>query len=61
MEAWCVPGTALDEHTELERSVGQLRHDQVTGGGARSKLEKEMELLFTEADALRQESVDLLM
>ena len=53
--------TAQDEHTELERSVEQLRHDQVTGGGVRSKLEKEMALLSAEADALRQESVDRLM
>ena len=36
----------------------QLRHDQDTGGCARSNLEKEMELLFAEADALRQERAD---
>ena len=53
--------TAQDEHMELERGVEQLRHDQVTGGGVRSKLEKEMELLFAEAVALRQESVGRLM
>ena len=53
--------TAQDEHTELERNVKQLRHDQATGGGARSNLEKEMELLFADADALRQERADRLM
>ena len=54
--------TAQDKHTELERSVEQLRrHDQATGGGVRSNLEKEMELLFAEADALRQERADRLM
>ena len=51
--------TAQDEHTE--RSVEQLRHDQDTGGGVRSNLEKEMELLFAEADAVRQERADRLM
>ena len=44
--------TAQDEHTEQERSVEQLRHDQVPGGGVRSNLKKEMELLLAEADAL---------
>ena len=34
---------------------------QASGGGVRSNLENEMELLFTEADALRQENVDRLM
>ena len=53
--------TAQDEHTEPERSVEQLRHDQVTGGGARSNLEKGMELLFAEADASPQERADRLM
>ena len=53
--------TAQNEHMELERNVEQLRHDQVTGGGARSNLEKEMELLFTEADELREERADRLM
>ena len=47
--------TAQDEHTEMERSVEQLGHDQAAGGCARSNLEKEMELLFAEADELRQE------
>ena len=47
--------TAQDEHTEPERSVEQLRDDQVTGGGVRSNLEEDMELLFAETDALRQE------
>ena len=53
--------TAQDEHTELERSVEQLRHDQDTSGGVGSNLEKEMELLFAEADALRQEGADRMM
>ena len=33
----------------------QLPHDQNTGSGMRSTLEKEMELLFEEVDALRQD------
>ena len=53
--------TAQEKHTEMERSVEQLRHGQASGGGVRSNLENEMELLFTEADALRQENVDRLM
>ena len=52
--------TAQDEHTELERNVEQLRHDQDTGGGVRSNLEKGVELLFAEADALHQEGADRL-
>ena len=62
-EAWCVSGGRphRTKHTELERNVEQLRHDQNIGNGMRSNLEKEMELLFAEADALRQESVDRLM
>ena len=60
-EGCLVRKTAQDERTELERSVEQLRHDQVTGGGVRSDLEKDMELLSAEADALRQETVDRLM
>ena len=61
-EAWCVRRRPhRTKHTELERNVEQLRHDQNTGSGLRSNLEKEMELLFAEADALRQESIDRLM
>ena len=60
--AWCVPGGRPDEHMELEGSVEQLRHDQDTGGGVRSNLGKEVELLlFAEANALRQERADRLM
>ena len=44
---WCVPGGRPHRtSTQLERSVEQPRHDQATGGGLRSILEKEMELLF---------------
>jgi len=53
--------TTQDEHAELERNVEQLRHDQAAGGGMRSNLEKEMELLFAEADAFRQERADKLV
>ena len=62
-EALCVPGGSphRTKHTELQRNVEQLRHDQNTGSGVRLNLEKEMELLFAEDDALRQESVDRLM
>ena len=49
------------KRTELERDVEQLRYDQATGSAMRSKLEKEMELRFPEADALRQERADRLM
>ena len=52
--------TAQDEHTNLERNVDQSRYDQATGGGMRLNLEKEMELLFAEADALRQERTEKL-
>ena len=51
--------TAQDEHTEQERSVEQLRHDQVTGGGVRSNLKKEMELLLADADALSTGRCDM--
>ena len=56
-EAWCVPGGRQHrtKHTELERNVEQLPHDQNTGSGMRLTLEKEMELLFEEVDALRQD------
>ena len=58
-----MPGGRPDKtkHTELERNPEQLRHDQATGSGMRSNLEKEMELLFVEPDVLRQERADRLM
>ena len=61
LSEWRLGATAQDQQTELERNVELLRHDQVTGGGMRSNLEKETELLFAEADASRQERADKLV